>query len=255
MVCLIKFGELEYMKKLIDGEFYFSHAKRFRELEDELIKGQGDKFEGKAVVNTMSVRMYDPDTDEFLGELKTDLMTFSAAMVTNIPVYCLSVFWQDDCIFYKDSDNYALHFSDDIIKTIREHFPKADTAAIFHAPQDLLAVLEEQTKGTLVHNPVEYLSVKPIGMEWIRFVGADDIEKIDGGSKLSITTNNVHRTLFAKDTFFRDEKEYRVLIRDEQISTPEVRTYNIGNSGTLIDMEKLFRKGLKVVDASVVNFS
>ena len=67
---LIKFGEEQYMKRFADGNLYFSYAKKFRELENELKqKGQGDCLEGSSKIHGTNMQIYDSDTGEYWGQI------------------------------------------------------------------------------------------------------------------------------------------------------------------------------------------
>lgn len=259
MLCLIKFGEKKYMELLGKGQFYFSHAKRFREIESELVKGQGDELEGKAQVKTTSVRAYDHDTGDLVCELPINVLSFGAELIEYVPVFCCSYFTKEDCIYYVDDLNYRINFSSEIQETIREHFPKADTAIIFTDPMDLLNNIESQLDTRLVHSKVNYFNMKPVGTDWVEFISGDSSERFtDGkrtGTKYTVTTENVYRTLLAKDQFFTDEKEYRLLLPDISINEPETRCFTIKDSYKVVDLNKLFQSGIEVRGASIANFT
>ncbi len=91
---LLKFGEKEYMDSFANGEMYFSHAKRFAEIEDELIKGQGDKLEGKAVIRVTHMQASEYDNPEITFEVKVGdgMITMMAEYVRNMPVFCFTVY-------------------------------------------------------------------------------------------------------------------------------------------------------------------
>ena len=46
IILFVKFGEEKYIKRLLNGQMYFSNAARFRQTEQKLgLKGQGDAGE------------------------------------------------------------------------------------------------------------------------------------------------------------------------------------------------------------------
>ncbi|MDD3041069.1 hypothetical protein [Bacteroides sp.] len=253
-VCFIKFGESEFMNTLANGDFFFSHAKRFAEIEEnEFIKGQGDLFEGKAELAATSARVYSLDDDSLIANIKLTAFTLSAEYVPYKPVYCLSVFDVADCVEYIDEKNYKLIFSTELVTSIKSHFPKADTAVVFTDPRKLIESLLSGAKSDIQHGYVNYFNMHPVDLEWVKFVHDNKGEKVDGGIRYTMLVENSYKLLFCKDLFFKEEKEYRFVYSNDSIRKPEVRRFEIGGQATIKTMDELFNSGLNVVNGAVKN--
>jgi len=243
IACFIKFGERKYMKSLYNGEFYFSNAKKFAEIEDELVRGQGDKLEGKAKVNATHMKMTDNDTGASFETKVGDFVTIGAETVKFKPVYCMTAFTCAETSMYEDAENFKIDFSTELKETIRRHFPKADTAVIFPNPARLINKMEEAYNTRLEHGLVKYFNMYPVGMDWVEFVNKK--EKIEKGTKYSLSYNDAYKMLLCKDLYFKNEKEYRFILADDAILEPEVKPVNDVGEVHIMGLSDLFNNGYK----------
>jgi hypothetical protein len=241
---LLKFGEKEYMDLFTNGEMYFSHAKRFAEIEDELVKGQGDKLEGKAVIKVTHVKASEYDNPENSFELKVGdgMITMMAEYVRNMPVFCLTGVYEND--FQISIENDVL-INSDILNTMVAHFPKADTVVVIKNPSKFIDKIEAEFTGKVVHGDVKYVTMNPVGIEWIRFVHENNVEKVEGGTKYSMTTDNAHRMLLCKDKYFIDEKEYRFILPDERIDNPKTYYFSKLANTEVMSFDDFRKRGFK----------
>jgi hypothetical protein len=242
ILCFVKFGERQYMESLANGEFYFSNAKRFAEIEEELVKGQGDKYEGKAHIDVTHMKATDHRTGEIFETKVGNLVTMGVEKVKFKPIYCLSAFTKQDCNNHYSAANYSIQFSKEMQNTIMKHFPKADTAVVFFDPPSVIKSLQATSKSRLKYGFVNYLNMHPVGVEWIEFV--NDKEKIENGTKYTMTVQNAYKMLFCKDLYFKEEKEYRFVFADDEILTPKVIYAEKLGEIKVIDIGQLFDYGI-----------
>ncbi|MEA3424262.1 MAG: hypothetical protein U9Q80_10780 [Bacillota bacterium] len=241
---LLKFGELKYMKSFVEGNIYFSHAKRFREIEDELRRGQGDKLEGKAVVNSTRVRVTDLDNPNNVIDAKVgdERITVMVESVDNMPVFCLTGLYNENfCV----EENRVI-VNKNVLETIKEHFPKADTVVLIRKPAEFIHKIETEFVCKVVHEKVQYLNMNPVGMEWVKFVHNGNVEKLDGKTNYTMTKDNSHRILLCKDLFFSKEKEYRLILPNELISSPKIYKFSKIDNAEIIEFDKFCSNGFNI---------
>lgn len=87
--------------------------------------------------------------------------------------------------------------------------------------------------------------MNPVGMEWIRFVHENNVEKVEGGRKYSMTTDNAHRMLLCKDKYFIDEKEYRFILRDERIDNSKTYYFSKLVNSEVMSLDDFKKEDLK----------
>ena len=87
---LLKFGERKYIQDLINGDFYFSNAKKFRDIEvGQKNKGQGDILEGGSYVYAVDGQIYNNNDTALLKTIENQDILIHYAPANNIPVYCM----------------------------------------------------------------------------------------------------------------------------------------------------------------------
>lgn len=157
-------------------------------------------------------------------------IVFNYEPANNIPVYCLFTCYDDNCIKV-DNETYKLSLSKEIVEDIKNHFDKADTAAIIVNPEQFILDVQKAFSNTAKAEIVHYFHIEGIPTE--QGVIAQDIQyfkyltqdtppqKVDGGKKYSFCAKYVYRCLFCKDKYFENECEYRILLPDISISSPQ----------------------------------
>lgn len=227
---LIKFGEKKYMKRFADGNIYFSNALRFRELEKILHKkGQGDYLEGASKIHILGMDMYDTDTGDFVGKVGNASVVTNYEPANNIPVFCLFTCYDTNCIKI-DETTYQLSLDEDIVQNIITHFDKADTAAVIVNPSAFVDDIQSVFNNTAKTENVHYFHIEGIASEkgmtqdlqYYKYLTQDiPPQKVDGGTKYTFNAKYVYRCLFCKDVFFEKEQEYRILLPEEKIISPQ----------------------------------
>ena len=235
-ILFVKFGEKKYIKRLFDGKLYFSHADRFRNIEKKNgLKGQGDAFEAILQLKNGQAILINQGAGH--GALWPNVnINLSLGDTVNIPVFCLTYITDADCAIESVGGKNILKVNEEIKATIKQHFPKADTAGVFFNPIQFTKCIEQL--GIVVHDNVQYYDFSPKGtivelIDYItKFPGeitktnqlfASMTLELDSGSRrhLELTTHNINRILFCKDSFFEEEKEYRFILPNKRISEPQ----------------------------------
>lgn len=154
---LIKFGERKYMERLAKGYLYFSCAKKLREIEEKLkCKGQGDCLEGSSRIHGTG-ELYDYETGMFWKRIPKANLVVHYEPANNIPVFGLFTCYKDECTFDNEG-NWHIELSDRTITDIKEHFNKADTAAIITNPTQFVYDVNKTFDNTAKIEQVHYLT-------------------------------------------------------------------------------------------------
>lgn len=236
---MIKYGEEAHLKQLVSGKIRFAPSQTYIKIEKEQNnKGQGDFLEGKVKLKTEGVRLYNPNTNEFIGMLPTSDIVMAAQDVNSMPVFCLSQYGQENVSDYVDDKNYTITLSDKKIKGIQTDFPKASHALIILEPEKFI----EDVKGIANHQfasgGIHYYDyeINPLQMFMFLTTGSEAIKK---NAVMSMTYENRYRHLFCKDIFFLNQEEYRFIGLDELISEPVFYSFSFRSKYLIVPIEQL----------------
>lgn len=251
IICLLKFGEKEYMEGLTHGEMYFSNALNFRQIEEkELIKGQGDKLEGGSLIQARDVTMIDNESEDIVcsGVRGNIFVHYEPANL--LPVYCLFACYEKDCTL-QDDGALEFHFSEEIIKNIKEHFPKADSVAIIRNPDKFIANVKTTIGTECVSGLVNYFNLhgfdsekgKVNDLQYFKYLTQDiPPQKVEGGVQYTFSAKYVYRSLLCKDVFFKNEQEYRFILPNDEIKKGTIYSIKLEQTISVVDLKELFRK-------------
>lgn len=238
MGVLVKFGEKDHLKQLMQGEMFFSPSIAFKKIEElECNKGQGDRDEGVTEYHAKNVKMVPKSLDGSYDMSKTIFMkdsifNFMAEPCRYFPIFCLSN-------FEKNSNRYSVD-----LDQIKKDFPKSTYALIICSKENF--VNQIQSKFDAFCHDVLYFKKEILYEEFLNFFsygksdGFDDTNyNIMTDKGLAITDVNVFKDLFKKDTYFTKQKEYRILLKNIRIQEPKI--YNIGkiDNCKLVEIDKL----------------
>jgi len=202
----LKFGKKQYLERLRDGNLYFTNAIRLRGIENELlIKGQGDKYEGKTVITGKRLTLGDGSVHNGTFNIE-----FSLEPANKLPVYCLFTCFDKDCKQNK-SGQWIPQLSTDIIDMALNHFPGIDAVAIISNPDQFIQDVKNQFGEECKNNLVKYA---PVG-DNVGFL--NDLVHTEYPGHVSTS----YISLFRKDTFFTKEQEYRFVLSDTEIEEPQ----------------------------------
>lgn len=247
----LKFGRMTHVKELADGNLYCSNAETFWGIEKNLkIKGQGDILEGGSRIFAQNMTMKSNESNEIttLNMNANVLIHYDSAR--RIPVYCLFIVYDDDCEV-DDKGNAVIVLSEEKQRTIREHFPNADSVAIISKPELFLDDMQASIGTRVEHEAVHYFhidkgfSVKDgnqIAMdnEYLKYLVQDVPPVIENGKrKYTFKATYVYRVLFCKDVYFRDEQEYRIVLPDDVITEGTYYSVNLSEDIKIVPIAEI----------------
>ena len=246
---LLKFGERTHLEEFVKGSLYCSDAKTFWGIEDKLkIKGQGDILEAgsKVFAQRMMMQAHGSYKTTAINAPSNVLVHFEPA--EHIPVFCLFAVYEDDCVLDTDG-HYKIKLSEDTQKTIKEHFPKADSVAIITEPEQFLKDIMSSIGCEVKHEGVHYFHIdkgleiegsnqRAMDMEYMKYLTQDVPPVVENGTKRYVfCADYVYRALFCKDVFFKDEQEYRIILPDELITEGTRYPVKLSESIEIVPLE------------------
>lgn len=250
---LLKFGERPHLEELVKGSLYCSDAKTFWGIEDKLkIKGQGDILEAgsKVFAQRMMMQAHGSYKATEINVPSNVLVHFEPA--EHIPVFCLFAVYEDDCVLDTDG-HYKINLSKDKQKTIKEHFPKADSVAIINDPEQFLKDIMSYIGCEVKHEGVHYFHIdkgleiegsnqRAMDMEYMKYLMQDVPPVIKDGKKTySFHADYAFRALFCKDVFFSDEQEYRIVLPHEKISKGTNYPVELSENIKILSLSEFFK--------------
>lgn len=241
----LKFGERKFIQRFADGHLYFTNALTIRKIEKEQhIIGQGDYLEGGSIIVAENVKMVSNETGETLIDGVKANMTVHYAPSNGTPVFCLFACNENDCTLSSDG-KLQISLSTEKQKSIREHFPKADTVAIISDPSRFIQDVENSIGTSCISEPIHYFHLKGIvdgdkitnDYQYLMYLTQDSEEKIaPGGRARSFNGDYSFRSLLCKDVFFKDEQEFRFVLNKYEIDAP--REFDVYLSGK-VDLQPI----------------
>jgi len=137
IILFVKFGEEQYIKKLLNGTLHFSNANCFCRMERENgQKGQGDAFEAVFQLKIKAGYFIDNSTLK-KRNYSEERINVVFPNVLNTPVFCITGIKRGDCTISESGEKRILKIDEEIKKTIKSHFPKADSAGVFFSTDRL----------------------------------------------------------------------------------------------------------------------
>ena len=246
----MKFGEYEHMKALARGEMYFSNALNFRKIEEnELIRGQGDKLEGGTSIKVKNMKVTDNVSNDTLHSNIAGSLCIFYDGVKQLPVYSLFACNEKDCTLHNDG-TLEFHFTDETKKSIRKHFPKADSVAIIKNPDKFITNVKETIGTESVSELVNYFNFygfdtkdRVNNMEYIIYLTQDvPWQKVGNEWKCTIDEKYAFRSLLCKDKFFENEQEYRFILPNDIITGGTIYPIRLDQTISVVNLEEFFEK-------------
>ena len=215
--------------------------------EDNLkIKGQGDRLEASSRIFAKSISIFDWEDGHFVGNLPSSSGLVRYEPAEQIPVFCLFTVFEKDCSLTSDGIT-KICLSKDLKDTVRTHFPEADTVAIIDDPMQFILDVVNSISSEVKHGNVEYFNIDKgyqrddgsvaMDMDYMRYLMQDTPAIVEGNRKtLRFLEKYVYRCLFCKDNYFRDEQEYRIVLKDEKIQSSKVYQINFTKNFDVLDL-------------------
>ena len=238
---------------------WFSTAETFHQIEDNLVRGQGDKLEAGMFISATKVQ-YTPCNTDVTTELSGGEYNFNIYIesVKKTPVFCLFACYD------KDIDAFGnIQLTEDIRNSILEHFPEADAVAVIQDPDRFIKNVLKCIRriGDDMHldcraDSVRYFnmcgintmlsdgkSVKANDMEFWKFIIQDhEPEKEGSRVKYTVYESDAWRHLLCKDVFFQQEQEFRFILPNEKIDGGGLYKIDVPEKVHIIDLDEFFSK-------------
>ncbi len=208
IIAFAKFGEIKHLKKILEGRLYFSTTREFNKIEEELcIKGQGDKLDGKLIL---------------------DRFHFSFGDIDLTPIFCITALTKKEI----SNDNYPLELelTEDFLSAMLNDFPKSDGVLVIREIDKFIDTVEKIFDFKVVHNHVRYFDFKAMDSSFYTYIFEDDGKNLDNqivtfpngnkGRLFSIREDSIFRLFLTKDSQFCNQNEYRFLGVRDLISEP-----------------------------------
>lgn len=234
MKLLVKFGEKRNLTECISkGSFHFSSARKYKDIEaTEHIIGQGDDREATIKLpNVIRARVINEAGASL--ELHDFNMSVLLSAAADYPIFCISEIDSEDCI----QTEIGLTIKPEFMNTIRSHFPKADSALIFHDRADFIRSMQKQFPTAKMGKVEYFFSPKNgVSLEYMLGLGTkvsrDEYiancnncyfafcdQPISGGEweYYLVREEDAYKSLFYKDSRFAGERELRIVLPDRKI--------------------------------------
>lgn len=250
----LKFGKSDHLKSLIDGNLYCSNAITFWGIEDEIkIKGQGDILEAGARMFAQKMTVFNPETNEALGEFGQANGLVRIEPAERMPVFCLFAVYEDDCI-EKPNGEILISLSEEKKKTIRGHFPKADAVVVIPNPRVFIDDVRKSIGTEIKSESVHYFNIDKgfktndgqtaMDMEYMRYL-MQDVPPVKEKGKITYTfyADYAYRVLFCKDVFFRNEQEYRIVLPNDVIDDGRSYPIKLSTEYKMYSLNDFFAQG------------
>ncbi len=230
-------GKMDHLQQIIDGSLRFSPSQRYIELEEKQHnKGQGDLLEGRMKIKCTSVKVYHPDTNQFLGKIENVVVTMAIQDVKNIPAFCLTAGNRLHCLEYINECEYTVKFNDIQKNTILKNFPDADAALVFLQPEKFINDITR--KYNCISDFIRYYDYDILTTDMLCTILG--VEEIKPKTKYYLTYDNKFRHLLCKDMAFKNQDEYRFLILGEYIEEPKKYEYELTSDYILVNLKDFF---------------
>lgn len=225
----IKFKDnKEHLLSLQEGMLYMNNGKYFKDLENDTgILGIGDKYELSQVINEISFRLINSETQEtiFVGDAAAASFSLNAHLA--MPMFCLTQIDSTSLKIikeYEDSVDCVVNLGEDDIEKIIKDFGEY---ALVISP----GAFEEKLEMAINEQGLYAYAGKVIYEDY----------GINSSKRLKASYDNDPKHFFYKRMELAHQKEYRVILPDTQSEGPFI--LNIGDlsdSSYLFETRELF---------------
>ncbi len=192
---LLQFGKRERLESLKQGKIYFSSIKSFRAIEKEQMnKGQGDINDGKFVVKADNVQYFHPVIGQLLFTLNNIEIPIDFDGNENYPAICFAK--------TETNEQKQIIYSLLDLEKIIEQFPTHDAILVVFDVEKFIERLREYFGEALVAEEIKYYDKNRITTDIVHYLTS------------TVTTENKYKTAFVKDVFFKDQREFRCILKD-----------------------------------------
>lgn len=222
----VKLGQEKHLYDLMTkGEMFFNPCKYFRDLEEEQKqKGIGDGRDGAITAQTDSACFV--STEGRRSELNHSTLSVIVEQALPTPIFCM-----------RKVDNEFI--SAEYRKKLKEQFPEHTHALIIRDEAEFLENIRYSFKNRVFAHSIfyqdrlttDFISFLKNGSSDTRFYAPkprqryymeafyEPIDKSEEGYRFFIDDTNFYKTMYKKDLYFSDQKEYRLVLPYEEIET------------------------------------
>lgn len=225
-ICLlIKFGNLDNLKKLQKGQIYCKNLKWYSDQEKKTgDKAMGDKLEGKFKLAECSIKYSNPKIKEWNFEVDNVSVLLSVGNLDRMPVFCMTgITTRDLDLVEKDKDTSVadVRFSDILSKVYNESYWEA------------ALVIEDSTK--FIESLMKVCKDKGIKIinKLVTYTNMD----INNTDRLKNINEDINNSVFCKDDSYSYQHEYRFAFTNKVVENSF--TIDIGD---ISDISKLYNR-------------
>jgi len=230
---LLKFGKKVHIESFANGNLYFSNAKKYWEIEDETKqRGQGDLLEGSFKIYAQSAELTDYYNQNFSIEMGRCVTILRHETASFMPILCLFAVFENNCEYNLNSEHKIL-LSEKTINTIKTHFPDADSVAIIHDPKQFINDIKTSLNCDIQSGLVNYFNIdegyilkngqRALDLRLFKYITQDTPpEEKNEGKQYTLIAPFEYRVLFCKDVFFKEQQEYRIVLKDKKINESSI---------------------------------
>lgn len=234
---MIKYGKEQHLQQIVNGELRFAPSQTYIKIEEKQHnRGQGDLLEGKMKIQFESLRLHNPETNEFICELSKITGILSIQEVNNIPIFCLSQYNNDDIKIIDDKEFIAL--KKEKLESIKIDIPDATHALIIFEPDKFIDDVKRISGYEIISDEIHYYDYNMNTIEMLMFLTTGCTE-VKTNQELYMTYANKYRQLLCKDIDFETQQEFRFVMSNELITEPKFYKFRFTSKYMLVPIDKL----------------
>lgn len=234
-IFFMKFSKEKWtLESLRKGNLYMNTIGYFKKLEEETKKrGMGDKDEGALVLNQLDISLYNYETGNLFlkGFAGRSQIRFEEDCEKHAFCMCYLDFY--NLVIIEEGSNYIktkTSFSDEQKKEFKNNFGEH---VLIYSCGDFI----ENVRRTFEKENIQWAASK------VRYTDFS----INYKDRIESYTNGGNNKYFWKDSFFKNQKEYRIIVTNKDSNEPLI--INIGDMtrySHLTTADELFNRGFCV---------
>ncbi len=233
---MIRYGEKEHLQNIVDGKIRFTPAQNYIELEKEQgLKGQGDKMEGKITLPSGKGTIISVNgKEQTLDNIEPIL---SLEDLDKMPIACFSAYGEDCTKDYINDGKYKISLPKKYLDPIRNDFWKASHALIILEPDRFIQNVFNLEKHEIIGELVQYFEQGQI-VNKLMYLSTGN-PRDQGEGQYSISRDGKYRALLCKDSYFKNQCEYRFICLDNLITSPEQYSFQFELQYMIVPIDNL----------------
>lgn len=226
--CLRLFSEKEHAEQFVDGSFWMSSIKRYRDIcEDD--SGIGDAYEGIRLIRSKMILSTSPQFEAPAPELQSLENVTEIDMPLRIPevdasvVLCSTQFWGESLeLVDKNDETYRARISDALADFIdKQDNGKSEVYAVFFSAREMSEAIRSYANENGLFAISRSIEYGP------KHLTAEEIERLRKGEP------PINMILFHKREKYNNQFEYRFALLPKPGASPEALTSKLNPQGFL----------------------